>query len=133
MLRVTNSSIREICLSDNKEINDKCMKSLGGCIKYNKSVEGIELGNNKISDAGIEILVPYLDGNTTFKQLNLNGNKGITDKSIPLLLKMIESSHIERMDLYDTSITQENIIDVCIPLASNIFKYGSTWLGLSNK
>ena len=131
MLRTTNSSIKEMWLNNNRQINDECIKSLGEYIKYNKSIEVISLNSNKISDAGIEILAPYLDGNTTFKELDLNYNKGITDKSIPLLLKMIESSHIENMDIRGTSITQENIIDICISLAWNTFKYGSTKLDLS--
>ncbi len=131
--RATNSSIKEVDLQNNKQINDDCMKSLGEYIKSNKSIEEISLSSNKISDTGIEILVPYLNGNTTFKRLYLYENKGITDKSIPLLLKMIESSHIENMDIKLTSITQKNIIDVCVSLACNVFKYGSTKLNLSWK
>ncbi len=79
MLRTTNSSIKEINLSFNKEINDECMKSLGEYIKYNKSIQETRLNNNNISDAGVEILAPYLDGNTTFKGLYFYSNKGITD------------------------------------------------------
>ncbi len=133
MLRTTNSSIKDVYLNFNKEINDECMKSLGEYIKHNKSIEGILLARTKISDAGIEILVPYLDGNTTFKGLNLSLIGGITDKSIPLLLKMIESSHIGNIDISYTSITQEDIIDVCVLSISNAFKYGSTKLDLSFK
>ncbi len=133
MLRTTNSSIKDIDLNYNKQINDESMKSLGEYIKTNKSIEGILLSDNKISDAGIEILAPYLDGNTTFKQLFMHGNKGITDKSTPLLLKIIESSHIENMDINYTSITQENIVDVYVSLACNTFKYGLTKLNLSDK
>ncbi len=131
MLRTTNSSIKEIYLSDNEQINDECMKSVGEYIKYNKSIEAIWLGFNTISDAGVEVLVPYLDGNTTFKRLYLSGNQRITDKSIPLLVKMIKSSHIVGMDISGTSITQENII--YISLACNILKHGSTKLDLSGK
>ncbi len=129
-LRECNSVVSELYLSHNK-IDDECMKSLGEYIKYNKSIEEISLGGNKISDTGIKILAPHLDGNTTFKQLNLYGNKGITDKSIPFLLKMIESSHIENIDIRDTPITQMNLISVS--LACNTFKYGSTKLDLSYK
>ncbi len=132
-LRTTNSSIKRIYLSRNKQINDECMKSVGEFIKYNKSIEIIRLNSNTISDTGIEIFAPYLDGNTTFKRLNLYGNKGITDKSYPLLVKMIESSHIEDMIINNTSITKKNIIDVRILSISNIFKYGSTKLDLSQK
>ncbi len=131
ILRAINSSIKEVELDYNNQINEECMKSLGEYIKSNKSIEGISLGYNKISDAGIEILASYLDGNTTFKRLMMDWNKGITDKSIPLLVKMIESSHIENMGIDGTSITQKNIIDVCVSLACNTFKYGSTKLNLT--
>ncbi len=133
MLKTANSSIKEINLNYNEQINDECMKSVGEYIKYNKFIEEITLGDNKISDTGIEILAPYLDGNTTFEYLDIYGNEGITDKSIPFLVKMIESSHIEYIGMAFTSITQEEIIDVCILLASNTFKYGSTKLILSYK
>ncbi len=133
ILRTTNSSIKEIWLNDDKYINDECMKSVGEYIKFNQSMEEILLGKNKISDAGIEIFAPYLDGNTTFKRLPIDYNKGITDKSIPLLVKMVESSHVERMGVNFTSITQESIINVYVPLACNVFKYGSTQLNLPSK
>ncbi len=130
MLRTTNSSIKEVYLNKNKQINDECMKSLGEYIKSNKSIEMISLSSNNISDAGIEILAPNIDGNTTFKQFDFGGDYRITDKSIPFLVKMIESSHIENLGVTNTSITQENIIDVCVSLATNTFKDGSTKLGL---
>ena len=133
MLRTTNSSIKDVWLYRNKQINDECMKSVGECVKYNKYIEGISLIGNTISDTGIEIFVPYLNDNITFKGFFIESNKGITDKSIPLLVKMIESSHIEGMGIYDTSITQENIVDVCVSLACNTFKYGLTKLDLSQR
>ncbi len=133
MLRTTNSFIKDIDLNGNKQINDECMKSVGEYIKSNKFIEEISLENNKISDAGIEILAPYLDGNTTFKRFDLTWNEGITDKSIPLLVNMVESSHIENIRLYGTSITKKNIIDVYVSLACNKIKNSSTHLDLPYK
>ena len=126
-----HSFIKEIYLFNNKQIDYNCMKLLGEYIKSNKSIERILLNDTSISNAGIEILAPYLDGNTTFKQLHLSYNKGITDKSIPLLIKMIESSCIEDIDIYDTSITQKNTIDVLS--VCNGIKYSSISLDLQNK
>ncbi len=96
----------------------------------NGAEEGDKVGSNegrswreltRISDAGIEILAPYFEGNTTFKGICLEHNKGITDKSTPLLMKILESSYIVRMNVYETLITQQNTI--ALSLASNIFKY----------
>ncbi len=110
MLRITSSSIKEINLRFNEQIDDECMKSLGEYIKSNKSIEEILLGSINISDTVIEILVPYLDGNTTFKRLSLIGNRGITDKSIPYLVKMIESSHMHDLNISGISIKQRNTV-----------------------
>ena len=130
-LKINNSSLKDIFLSDNKQIDDKCMKSLGEYIKSNKYIEIIGLSSISISNTGIEILAPYIDGNTTFKQLWIGDNKGITDKSIPLLMKMIESSCIEDIRIADTPITQKNIIYALS--ACNAIKHGSTKLDLSYK
>ena len=131
MLKTSNSSIYYTNLNDNPQINDECMKSLGEYIKSNKSIKEIELNYNTISDTGIEILVPYLHDNTTFKRISLNRNKGITDQSISYLVKMIESSHIEDIDVRYTLFTQMNI--VAVSLVSNTFKYGLTNLDLHGK
>lgn len=128
-LKISNSSLVAISLVHNKHIDDKCMKSVGEYIKSNKSIEYISMNHTSISDAGIEILAPYFDGNTLFRQLHLSRNKGITDKSFPLLMKMIESSCIEYIGIVDTSITQKNIIYTLS--ACNAIKYGSTSLYLS--
>ena len=74
------------------------------------------------------MFAPYIDNNIAFKGLYLKYNTGITDKSIPLLMKMIQSSCIEDLDIDYTPITQKNIIYAL--LACNIVKYGSTRLNL---
>ena len=128
-LKTNNSSIKEIVLQHHKQTDDKCMKSLGEYIKSNKYIEIIWMNYDRISDAGIKILTPYLHGNTTFKALTLDWNKGITDKSIPSFMKMIESSCIEVIGIYFTPITQKNIIYTLS--ACNAIKNGSTSLILS--
>ena len=65
------------------------MESLGEFIQSSKTIEIIDIGDNKITDKGIEILLPYLIGNITIKYLGISFNKGITDKSIPLLNEII--------------------------------------------
>ncbi len=69
MRRTTNSSIKEVYLGLNDQINGECMKSFGEYIMSNKYIEEILLSYNKISDTGIETFAPYLGGNTTFKEL----------------------------------------------------------------
>lgn len=129
MLKTENSSIKGVYLHRNPQVDDKCMKSIGEYIKYNKYVEQIRIKFCTISDTGIEILAPYLDDNITLKHFSFEGNEGVTDKSVPMLLKMIESSHLEALDINETSITQNH--DITLLLSFNRIKYGSDSLHLT--
>ena len=44
------------------------MESLGELIQNNQTIKDINIGKNKITDKGIEILLPYLIGNITIKK-----------------------------------------------------------------
>lgn len=131
MLRSKNSSIKTIHLMGNKDINDECIKALGEYLKCNKNITSIDMGATQISDAGIATLMSYLDGNMTFRHFRLAGNKAITNESIPSLIKMIESSHLENLDISCTSITQKNALGISISL--RVLKLESSKLYLSGK
>lgn len=130
-LKVSNSSIKSIMFGLDNSIDDSCIKSLGGYIKENKSIEKIYLNHTQISDAGIKELVPYLAGNTTFKSLDIVGNRNITDLSTPLLMKMTESSQIEDIIVIDTSIKDPNVL--ILPLAVNFMRNGSSEFNYSHR
>lgn len=110
------------------KVGDGCMKDLGEFIKMSKCVETLSLRQTQISDEGIELLAPYLDGNATLKNLFIENNPKITDKSEPVLVKMIESSYIEDLSIFGT--TNVNHSTFILPLASNIIKHGSSKLYL---
>ncbi len=122
-LKSFNSSIIDIDLNDNHESDDECLISIGEYIKSNNYIKTISLNSTQVSDTGIEILAPYLDGNKTLNRLLFWYNGRITDKSVPMLLKMIESSHIEYIGAFMTSITQNSVLAVA--LAHNRIRYGS--------
>ena len=127
-LKECKSSVETISLYIN-ELDDDCMKSFGEFIQNNNTVKNIIIGDNKITDKGIEILPPYLIGNITINELNVKGNKGITDKSVPLLIEIIQKSIIE--DIRETSITNKNII--VVPLIENKLKNGSDKIYMSDR
>ena len=105
-LRECNSVVSYLYLSHN-QIDDECMKQLGEYLQDKEHIEILELGDTKITDKGVEILSEYLIGNITLKELLLHGNKGITDASVPYLVEMINKSCIVRINLYETSISEE--------------------------
>lgn len=118
-----NETCRELYLDNNKAINDTCMESLGEFIKSNKYIEAVYLKGDSITDAGIEIITPYLIGNTNLKNFDVFACLGITDKSLVLLMQMIESSHLEILGIGFTSITNQNTL--IVPLVHNVIRHGS--------
>lgn len=128
-LRKCNSAVSYLGCSNN-QLDDECMKSLGDFVKNNQHLERLNVGYNKISDKGIEIISEQLIGNMVLKILYLNWNKRITDASNQCLIKMIQSSHVQHIDIQHTSITQKNLI--AVPLTHNAMKYGSNALRLSD-
>ena len=114
------SSVERINLNENGS-DDDCMKSLGEFIQNSQTID-ISVGNNNITDKGIEILLPYLIGNTTIKKFNIYENKGITDKSVPLLKETIYKSNIENINIWKTLITKEGRNEIKASLSMPIDK-----------
>lgn len=130
-LRTENVKAKYVRLQDSPNVDDKCIKSIGEYIKTNKFVEIINLERDSITDAGIEALVPYLEGNTTFKGFYLSGNYRISDKSIPHFLKMIESSRMDTLFTIETSVSKQK--QFVVPLARNVILSGSQEMALFGK
>ena len=107
------------------------MESLGEFIQNSKTIVNINICNNKITDNGIEILLPYLIGNEMLKRCDISFNRGITDNSVPLLVEIIKNSSIEDIIILRTSITNQNIL--VAPLIRNAFSKGFDKINMEGK
>lgn len=123
-LRTTNSTISSVSLRKNFGLNDQYIPSLGEYIKTNKSLASLDLGSTSASDTTIELLAPYLDGNVTLKRIELRGCTRVTDKSMPLLINTIKSSHVEYIGIIHLPITQKNVLYIL--LLHNVLKNKSS-------
>lgn len=83
------------------------MQQLGEYIQGNEHIQGVYIGNNHISDKGVETLSNYLIGNTILKELSLFGNQRITDLSNQILLDVVKKSCIISLNVSNTSISEE--------------------------
>lgn len=110
-------------------IGDECLKECGEWIQGNNTLQVLCLNDNCISDKGINILVPYLSGNTTLQNLNLAKNKMITDLSINHLNESLENTSIEELSLVETSGSSPKIL--FLNLIRNKFKNESKILDMS--
>jgi len=109
------------------------MKDLGELLQINKSIIMIDISYPSeselgISDKGFEILTPYLKGNEILKNLNLDKNNNITEKSIPIIIEMIINSRIEH--IWCDSISLGEIISL---LAINQMNYGKNKINMFYK
>lgn len=128
-LKASNPRLKCLNLNNFSGVNDECLILIGELMNANVFVEDVMLGNTNISDAAISRFALYVNGNTSLRHLYLHNNKGITDKCVPILTKMIESSHIEELNIQNTSITSKGIL--VVPLARNAIRFGSDKLNLS--
>jgi len=97
----------------NGVLDTNSMEILGGFIQSCNAIIVIDISNNKITDDCIEILLSYLNVNSTLKKINISFNEGITDKSIPLLNEIIQKSNIVDINIDQTSITNQNVFNAC--------------------
>lgn len=115
----------------NNQIDDDCMHALGEYIHHNHIIQNVNIGQNKISSKGIKDLAPHLTAHPALKNLIIQLNPNINDDCVPSLIKMIETSRIEDINIGRTSISQQNAIAVL--LACNKIKNGADAIDLSYK
>lgn len=107
------------------------MKSIGEYTKANSFLESLRMGKNNISDDGIGVLAEYIAGNTTLNGLYIYSSRKISNFSLPILVKMIESSRLTDVKVNNSSFNKHNAL--VLPLALNAIKFGSPVLDLSSK
>lgn len=129
-LRECNSTITTLTLSNNN-LSDGCMEQLGRFIQESKDIESLLIQETDISDEDIRILSTFLKGNKTLKLISIERNTRITDKSVPILTSMIESSCIQVINVDGTSISNDSIF--ILPIAFNTLKNKSDMLIIDEK
>ncbi len=115
----TKLSIKVLFLNRNM-INDDCVEVMGFFIQNCHSLTEIDLSDNKLTDNAIQLLSKYLNGNTTLEIIGLQNLEEITDHSKPYFLDLIQTSHIQKIDIYRTPITDPKFL--IAPLAESILK-----------
>lgn len=111
ILRECNSKILSLNLRSNS-LDDECMIKLGEFLQDNKYLEILDIGQNGITDSGVDILSDNLIGNRALQTLILDYNKGITDISFSNLLEIAKESRIVIISALYTSMSEEKQIDI---------------------
>jgi hypothetical protein len=118
---------------------DTCIKYLGQMLNRNKSIQIISLSNDPayytrgFSDSGIEtlskVLLPNI--NTTFRSIDFKGQTKLTDESLPYLIRILQNSRIEDINIDETKITSRG--DIVEYICINRLKNGNENIDLSRK
>ncbi|MGC1182613.1 hypothetical protein [Legionella sp.] len=97
------------------------IKFLAESVRAHRSLEEIYLGTNGLDDEEFCYLLDSLKDNLSSVQLlDINSNEGITDVSAHHIAELIEkSTHIKKIDISYTSITDEGLQKILNTLEKN--------------
>lgn len=84
-----------------------------------------------VSNDGISKLCPYLKGNTSLREINLQYNDNLTNDVVPVLKEIILNSLIKVVDVNRTSITELKALNIV--RARNQLLDGATLIDLTNQ
>lgn len=108
-------------LSLNKnQIDEEVAMKVGEFIASYKNLECVNLGSCQITDQVVEILSSFIIKNTKLSVLWLDGNHGITDKSLPCIIKMIEATNLQTIKVHMTSLSELRAL--VLPIGINLIK-----------
>lgn len=99
------------------------MEALGRLIKSCKSLHELSLVDNNISDRGIEILGYHLKDCSNLESLYLHHNIQITDDSMPVIRRIIETTNIIKLEC--SLLRGRNLVSIAHLLINNISKVDS--------
>ena len=91
------------------ELDDVGLKGLSDLMRYNQSIEVLNIENNKFTDKGLQELLDSLIGNRVLKEISLKGNNLITSKSVAWIEETIKGSAIKKFTLDSTQIGRQEI------------------------
>lgn len=131
----SNKTIKILHFEGNN-LDDVCMREFGELMSKNSTIEVVLFGNrnygNRITDIGVNALIPFVKEWKSLKVLDFACNKGITTKSINPLIAIAKNSKIESIDIWGTSINELPIELLCSTI-DNSLKNGKTKVSCSEK
>ena len=91
ILSNSNNTLVELHLGDN-QITDQGVQYLAEMLRSNRSLLSLNLQGNHIKDEGVRILAEVIEKhNSTIETLFLNSNSSLTDLTVDFLLQMVRN------------------------------------------
>ena len=94
--------------------------SFSSQLSTNKSLEGLVISRDSISDDGVAVLAQSLQDNVTLQHLVLNNNPDITsDSAQPLAELLLTNKTLQKLYLHNTSIDTDGVLILMESLNTN--------------
>lgn len=97
-------------------LNDMAAQACSRLIKFNKTLETLNLSGNEITSSGAKNIAEALSGNpeSSLRSLVLRGNSSIGDEgAISLSQSLRTHTGLSALDLYDCGLGIKGIISIC--------------------
>lgn len=115
-------NLKELLVSTN-ELDDDCMQIVGKFIQNNPKLTRVALGNNALTNEGVNQLLSFITKKTKLKSLDISNHSNLTDDIEPNLKKMIKISKVDYLDVRFTEIEKRS--ELALLLAENALKYNA--------
>ena len=115
-----NETLEQLVLSNVTGITDEDMTHLSTILATNTTLKELCLSNCNITDNGVRYICEGLTKNHTLTTLNIGRNRQISSVSTRTIVDLIQTTtSLTRLDLYDTSLNNDDINTICTPLNNN--------------
>ena len=115
-----NKTLEQLELYNITDITDENMPHLSTMLSSNTTLKVLYLINCNITDNGVRYICEGLTKNQTLTTLDIGGNRQITSVSTSTIADLIQTStSLTRLDLYNTSLNNDDIKTICTSLNKN--------------
>ena len=115
-----NKTLEKLWLYNVTGITDEDMTHLSTILATNATLKELHLSYCNITDNGVRYICEGLTKNRTLTKLSISHNRQIASVSTSTIADLIQTTtSLTRLDLYDTSLNNDDIKTICTSLTKN--------------
>ena len=102
------------------DITDNGIRHISEGLAKNQSLEKLQLPQCEVTDKGLQYICEGLTKNQTLTTLDISHNLQVTSASTITIMDLIKTTtSLKEIQLYDTSLTNDDIKTICTALIEN--------------
>ena len=124
-----NGPLEEMNLSGNRAVTDIGLMALGESLKRNRALKRLDVSHCGIGDQGVKSLASVLEMNGSLEEMNLSGNRAVTDIGLMTLGESLKRNRaLKRLDVSHCGIGDRGMMSLASALEMNS---SLEWLNMS--